>query len=943
MPLRQSISLLIIFFFVHLHSTVSEYSINFELEVTQLTAFLHTTLADAKVTCSWSVEPPFDAHLLIPLFNSLNNTNKDDLIAALLLIKEMRQFSSATCSYDDEKQQVSIVLYPVWTFGRLYLKSTLLHTDKYKVLYAFETGDLWDKTRHDESILHMKQALESQGYMDCHIREEIRYEPAQKRVMTYLTIEHGEKYKISEVTISLQCNDELANDPQIEQLKKKLEKKIQQSLKQSFYNKQRIHDELMLVKKYLQKKGFINARITLDAIKNHEAKLISVVISIKLLQKKVCEVIGNSFFTTEYLQELFFDFGKNGLVLPAEIIAEEIKKAYQKKGFFKTNIQWYDEEERLIFCIDEGKRLVLDDIIFEGVSQWDSAALIKTYFKEALKNYYEDEVVQHALANLIQQYRNRGYWQVDGKATICSEADKNILMITITEGEQRKLSKVVVNNNQVISKNAYKKISTYFPLPQPFSLSMLKTQHDILLKDLHDQGYLYATIKPDLQGPLDAMTLCWNIFGIEQQVRFAPVAVTGSCPIEPYYLTRELAFNENDLWSSKKIDLSLKYLRALGIFDSVNLVSVKGYSNPYKKSLILRCEAEEFHEIKARGGLQLVGTNVDFSTATYTFGGTYILKNPFLRADKFIAQADVSRFQRDVELSYWTAWWMNIPLRTEYKIYSSRFNEPITPGSKHTLYKLDQNGFLINWTWDRQVTLGLNLGIEWMAITDFSKSRAAVIDFQPRLINRNIPYFVAEPMAFYENLDNKLYPTSGSVTMLTIKAMVPFDVMRAFLVKFLAEHSFFIPVSQAVLATRVRAGYIIHDSFSSIMPSERFYLGGAYSVRSYDTDLVPPLNILHCDDCFYKVAIGGKSMFNINCELRFPLYKSFKGVGFFDIGALAQDRFADIYLKKPACALGWGLRYNTAVGPLRFDIGWKILEPEAWRKFAWFLTFGHIF
>ncbi len=85
-------------------------------------------------------------------------------------------------------------------------------------------------------------------------------------------------------------------------------------------------------------------------------------------------------------------------------------------------------------------------------------------------------------------------------------------------------------------------------------------------------------------------------------------------------------------------------------------------------------------------------------------------------------------------------------------------------------------------------------------------------------------------------------------------------------------------------------------------------------------------------------------MANVNTELRFPLYKRLSGVLFTDMGILTQNRFADIAANRWLGASGFGLRFASPVGPIRFDIGWK------WKKrlptdkaYAFFFTFGHAF
>ena len=86
-------------------------------------------------------------------------------------------------------------------------------------------------------------------------------------------------------------------------------------------------------------------------------------------------------------------------------------------------------------------------------------------------------------------------------------------------------------------------------------------------------------------------------------------------------------------------------------------------------------------------------------------------------------------------------------------------------------------------------------------------------------------------------------------------------------------------------------------------------------------------------------------MMNINFEARVPLGKKrMHGVLFQDFGLLSKDIRTLLETKKLLAATGFGFRYVTPIGPLRFDIGWK------WHKidkddssYAWFLTFGHAF
>ncbi|MGH7462974.1 MAG: BamA/TamA family outer membrane protein, partial [Longimicrobiales bacterium] len=184
------------------------------------------------------------------------------------------------------------------------------------------------------------------------------------------------------------------------------------------------------------------------------------------------------------------------------------------------------------------------------------------------------------------------------------------------------------------------------------------------------------------------------------------------------------------------------------------------------------------------------------------------------------------------------------------------------------------------------------------------------------------------------------------------------------------------PLRGLVLATRVRPGWAraLDNAGLGVHPSKRFFAGGANSVRGFGQnrlgpqlltidaldELVDPDTILvdrdtivfegctaqqingvgnegacnisvladNATDRFTPRPVGGAVAFEGNLEARFPLIGSkLRGAAFVDVGQIwtagARVRLADLIWTP-----GVGLRYSSAIGPIRIDLGYNTQGGE---------------
>lgn len=140
-----------------------------------------------------------------------------------------------------------------------------------------------------------------------------------------------------------------------------------------------------------------------------------------------------------------------------------------------------------------------------------------------------------------------------------------------------------------------------------------------------------------------------------------------------------------------------------------------------------------------------------------------------------------------------------------------------------------------------------------------------------------------------------------------------------------------------VLAARARIGTILGPGREDVPASKRFYAGGGGSIRGYEFQKLGALDE-------QGDPLGGRSIVELGTELRLRLGQRFGLVPFVDGGAVFTDAGFSGGDETLRWAWGLGLRYYTAVGPLRLDFAFPLDKREGVDEdFQFYLSFGQAF
>ncbi len=82
------------------------------------------------------------------------------------------------------------------------------------------------------------------------------------------------------------------------------------------------------------------------------------------------------------------------------------------------------------------------------------------------------------------------------------------------------------------------------------------------------------------------------------------------------------------------------------------------------------------------------------------------------------------------------------------------------------------------------------------------------------------------------------------------------------------------------------------------------------------------------DPAICDLPLGGFTLWEAGLELRFPLAGDLSGAVFSDASDVSSRRLS-FRFNRPHLSVGLGLRYDTPVGPVRVDLGYRVPGAQA--------------
>lgn len=601
---------------------------------------------------------------------------------------------------------------------------------------------------------------------------------------------------------------------------------------------------------------------------------------------------------------------------------EKLDKLYEEKGFFLAKVSYkfekIDKDEdrvRLVFDIEENDKVKVKRINFIGngkISDTELKSMLQTK-EEGMFSFmsgsgaYKQEVFDRDQQILSFIYFNKGYVQVKiSKPQVTVSPDKKGIYITIRieEGEQFQVGDIEYQGDLLYTSMEFSETIKIDEEPT-FVAQTLQEDINKLQAKYGDLGYAYANIIP-LTTVREKERKVDIVFRFEKgnKVYFGSFNVVGNSRTRDKVIRREMEILEGELYNETKKRESLARIRRLGFFDEITLNPKTPENNPDVMDLEINVTERNTGSIQIGAGYS--------SYSKTTFQGNVQQSNLFGRGQRLGFDVRYSDKESIFNINFTEPHFLDSDWSVGGDLY--RLGRTVTD-----VYKQTKKG--------GAVRLGHPLAPDLRA---FLRYKNDVTDVEldggdPNVFPVDTVNGRTSSLTFtleYDKRDDRMSPSSGIYSNASVEyAGVGGDKEYTLTT---ATFRYYKKVFwDLVWRNNVTYGVITAPEGEPIPYTELFLLGGANNLRGYQYSRVGK-RVLDSDGDL--VPFGGQQQLYLSSELEFPLISEagIKGVVFYDIGE-AQD---DLNMSELRSDYGFGFRWFSPIGPLRFEWGFPIDPRE---------------
>lgn len=628
---------------------------------------------------------------------------------------------------------------------------------------------------------------------------------------------------------------------------------------------------------------------------------------------------------------------------------KEIEDFYRQKGFtlasveYKTEIDSQANKAKVFFDINEGSRQFIKRIIVKGNKSFPARRILKV-IKSRNKwlfnsGFFKEEVLKDDMEKVKSFYEQQGFLdcQVTWQAQKETRGQGMLVTIFIEEGKIYLVGDVKVEGNKVFTDEELLGQVKQSLKGKSYSKEKTELDKSNIQSRYFDEGYISAQVADaaSLNPETGNVDITFNIQ--EGQVAYVDrIKIKGNIKTKDKVIRRELRILPGEKFDGEKLRRSKERLRNLGYFEEISYDIEPGTSED-KKDLVVEVKETKTGELSFGGGYssveQVVGfveieqKNFDlFNWPTFTGAGQDLK-----------VHAETGTVRQNMYLSFTEPWIFDNPLSFGFDGYRTVHTRESDVGYGYDEKRLGGDLRLAK---DLSEYLHANTKYTLEEITISNINDSATNELKKEAGKNTISRLglgLAE-----DRRDNVFDPTRGFLLSGFVELAGGFLSGDKNFSRYTGKGSYDLPLPlSSVLEFRLQAGAVDAFGDSEEVPIyERFFAGGAYTIRGYEERKVGPLDTATSD------PIGGNSMFVANVEYTIPVVEYIKAAGFFDTGNV-WSKVSDFGQGGYKSGYGVGLRLKTPIGPIRLDYGFPLNkqsgEEEVAKEGRFYFSMSHGF
>jgi outer membrane protein insertion porin family len=612
-------------------------------------------------------------------------------------------------------------------------------------------------------------------------------------------------------------------------------------------------------------------------------------------------------------------------------------------------------DQRLVINVEEGRRIALADVDFEGNTVYsdedlrDVLATKPEGFLWFRTGQYDEEKLRADLRERLPlHYGRRGYLDfvvVDDSLMVDSQTGKAKLLINVTEGPQYMLSGFDINGNR---RFPTEELSRYFNIETggllrgfglgsarqtqtegtPFDAAAFEEATGRVQQLYRNQGYLYAQVVPRVEREegKNAVKVSWDIEE-GNPAYINRVTIVGNTFTHEDVIRGQLLLVPGDVYNEELLIQSYQRISALGFFETP--MPTPRMEEDCKDQSRRECDVNITFEVKEKQtGSVNFGTAVGGGAGLAGFLG-YDQPNLFGQAKAGHLRWEFGRYSNNFEASFSDPAILGSQYSGSLSLFSARdrffrFSE----GQRRRTGAAARVGIpLPN---DNRSRLTFGYSLSRTTYEKFEDDETSTLFSLPPGVQSTVTIGLQR-----FNLDHPMFPTSG--TRQEIEANVSGGLLGGDgdFQKYSVGGAWYVPVGRLggntpgsrpirmTLGLTAEGGALFGDA--SRFPFERFWMGGVQfgrALRGYEeTTITPQGYVPRCSggaNCPSLEERFGDAFLRLSAEYAIRFNDNLSVSAFYDAGGIWREP-SQINPTRLLRGAGLGAMLVTPFGPLGLD------------------------